>query len=466
MGISSILNIAKNGVFAAQTSVQVTSHNVANVNTEGYSRQEAVLEAATPMPTDQGLLGSGVLVKSVKRYADKFLDTAIAQKNGALQQQQTAQNYFERIQGILEEDNSSLSSQITNFFNAWQELTTDPTSTSVRTIVASTAQNLSETIRTAYADLKDVQGELNSTVGQEVADINRIVSSIAALNEKVFDSHTNGNEAGDYLDQRTQFFKELSGKIGVRSFEDKYGRISVLTAQGKVLVDGGQCWTIKAIPDAATGFNKVAWVDHAGNASDITDEITTGSLRSIIDLRDQHIGTGFLKQLDDLAEGIMTAVNEVHKDGVTLNNTTGIPFFKELTGNYAASMDVSDAVKTDINNIAATSTAANPTDNDIALAIASLGTNTISIGGSAKTLSDYVASITASIGQLTSNAQQQAAYEQNTMAAMESQRASISGVSIEEEMANLIKFQYAYQASAKLFNVADELFKTLLGVIQ
>jgi flagellar hook-associated protein 1 len=108
MGIASILNIAKNAMAASQTSVQVTSHNVANVNTAGYSRQEAVLEEAPPMPTASGLLGNGVVINGITRYCDKFLDSAIASKNGTLQEQQTAQKYFERVQSILKDDNSNL----------------------------------------------------------------------------------------------------------------------------------------------------------------------------------------------------------------------------------------------------------------------------------------------------------------------------------------------------------------------
>ncbi len=466
MGIASILNIAKNAMAVSQTSVQVTSHNVANVNTAGYSRQTAILEEAPPMPTATGLIGNGVVVTGIKRYCDKFLDSAIAGRNGTLQQQQTTQKYFERIQTILDDDNSNLTKNITDFFNGWQQLSTDPTSMSVRTTIVSSGQNLSDTIRNLYGQLKDVQYELDSGVEQEISDINRLLSSIADLNNRVFDGSSNGGEAADFVDQRNEFFKELSGKLDVTSVEDKYGRITILTGKGKVLVDGGQHWDLEVIPDTDTGFNRVAWKDHSGNLSDITDQITSGTLKGLTDVRDQYIGDVFVKQLDELAKSIITNVNQIHKTGVTLNNTTGIPFFNETTGNYAENMNLTDAVKWDVRNVAATSSAANPADNDIALSLAALGTSELSINGMSSTLSDYVASVIGNVGELTKNAQSLAQFQQDTMTTLENQRASVSGVSIDEEMANLIKFQYAYQAAARLFTVADELFQSLLGTMR
>jgi flagellar hook-associated protein 1 len=464
MGITSVLNIAKNAMSATQTAIQVTSHNVANVNTSGYSRQEAVLTETTPIPTGAGLLGNGVTVETIKRYCNKFLDSAIAVKNSTLQQQKTMATYFEQIQSVLEESNLNLSKTITDFFNSWQDLSTDPTSTSVRTTIVTRGENVCDTVRNVYTSLKDMQATLNSSVGEEISNINSLVSKIADLNQKILDGGVSGGVAGDYVDQRNQLFKELSGMIGVTSIEDEHGRMTVMTTSGKVLVDNTQYWNLHTMVDSDTGYNRIAWEDHSGNLTDITDEISSGSIRSLVQMRDQYIGDGFLEQIDGLAETIIAAVNSIHETGTTLNGTTGILFFEEVTGNYALNMKVSDQVLADVRNVSATSSSDNPTDNDIALQIADLSSSELSINGTFCTISDYVALLTSTIGDLTGNAQDLSTYEQNTMDTLESQRASVSGVSIDEEMANLIKYQYAYQAAARLFSVADELFKSLLGV--
>ena len=147
MGISSILNTAKAALLAQQTAMQITSNNIANVNTEGYARQEAVLAERTPTQTDVGLLGNGVEVTAVISYFNKYLDTALARETTSSEEWKTYEQYFSRIESVLDENNTNLTSNITAFFNAWQELSADPTSTTSRLNVATAAANLANGIR-------------------------------------------------------------------------------------------------------------------------------------------------------------------------------------------------------------------------------------------------------------------------------------------------------------------------------
>jgi flagellar hook-associated protein 1 len=465
MSISSILNIAKNSMAVMQTSLQVTSHNIANVNTVGYSRQEAVLTEATPMPTEVGLLGDGVSVQGIIRYFDRYLEESIAGKNTDLQEQMATDRYMERIESVLDENNSKLTATITDFFNGWQNLSTDPTSTSVRTSVVVKGENVSRIIGDIYSQFKGLQVELDNSVGKEVADVNRILTSIADLNDKVYEAGVNGGESGDYLDKRTELFKQLSGELDVSSVEDKYGRLTILTGQGKVLVDGNRSWDLATLKDQNTGFSRIAWQDGSGNLSDITDQIGGGKLKALISLRDETLGARFIPAINELAKALVTEVNAVHVDGTNLNGTTGIDFFKDTGRDYAQSMSISNQIKADSRNIAATSSAANPTDNDIALAIAALGENQVTVAGGQTTFVNYVSSLISDIGELAKQAKDISQYQQDTMQVMEKQKEEVSGVSIDDEMSNLIKFQYAYQASARLITVADELFKSILGAV-
>jgi flagellar hook-associated protein 1 FlgK len=160
----------------------------------------------------------------------------------------------------------------------------------------------------------------------------------------------------------------------------------------------------------------------------------------------------------------MTEVNAIHGTGYNAGGTTGVNFFENMTRDYAANLDLSDEIKTDVNYIAVTSLASNLTNNDIALAIADLGSADVTIGGATTTYVTYTASIASTIGNLSQNAQNLSEYHQNLMDMVSNQRESISGVSIDEEMSNLIKFQYAYQAAARLINTADTLMTALMEI--
>ena len=467
MSISSVLNIARTAMTAAQTSLQVTSNNIANVNTDGYTRQEAVVEEARSIRTSNGVLCNGVSVKGIVRYYDKYLEKAIASKNSDLEGQKTFQGYFERIEALLQDSNSNLSSNIDAFFNGWQELSTDPSSVPVRTTVVAAGKNLSGGIRDIFNELKKLQIELDGTIDSEVSNINRIISSIADLNQQIFESSSTSDDgAPDLLDKRTELFKELSSKIDVTSIEDQYGRLHIQTGSGgNVIVDENKYWSLKTIDDGDTGFNRVAWEDQSGNLADITDSMKSGKLKVLVDMRDEYIGNGFLHDVDELAKSIITETNTIHKTGYNLNGTTGISFFSDSTDNYAKNIDVNDQIKNNANNIAATSSTLNPTDNDIALSIASLAYNDVTINGSQSTFTEYVSSMENNIGELTKNAKILSEYQQDTMDILVSQRESVSGVSVDDEMVNLMKYQNAYQAAARLYTVAQQLFDALLATV-
>lgn len=553
MGISSILNIAKSGIFASQTALSTISHNVANVDTEGYSRQEAVLETATPVPSGLGLSGNGVTVSQIKSYNDKFLEKRIIDKNSDLQYQQTISNAFQEIESVLSEDNSSLSDYMTSFYNAWSELSADPTSESARTSLYSAGDNLSRTIRNIYQELKNMQIEANNNVEQTIDDINGLTARIADLNQKIFTSESGSGTANDYVDERTELLKELAGKLDIQTVQNDDGQVTVMTSSGKLLLDGAQFYNLRATIDEGASFYGISREGPTGDLFDITGDINGGSLKGHLDIRDTYIPE-FMQDMDEMAQGLIENVNYFHSQGTNLNGNTNITFFEELEGNYAKDIDLSDAVKSSVRNIAAgTSTGGN---NDIALKIASLGeediiygtaksesfpdtsaqlgiTGTLVINGqkitivqddtvesirskinalpdvsaqivsnrlvlqstggrSTITLSDgstladgsidsssnllgslaftsggssftsYIANGQAKVGNYTQSAQDSAEYESDTMEALKSRRESVSGVSLDEELSSMLRYQYAYQAAAKLITLADEMFQTLL----
>lgn len=466
-GIRSILDIGKTALSANELALQTLSHNVANVDTPGYSREETVLQTATPEPAAAGMLGNGVRVEQVRRFVDNYLNNTIMNKNTDLQFQKTSEQYLGQMEAILNEDNSQLTQNLTGFFNAWQDLSTDPTSVPARVALEAQGENFAGSVRSVYSDLRGLQNQANNSVAQEVDNINRMTTTIASLNQRISEAGKDG-QANDYLDQRTELLKELSGELGIVSFQDEQGDITVLAADGKPLVDGNIHWNLKVSDPNVTGSFSVNWEDSNGKLSDITSDTQTGTLGSLLYERDVD-AQGFIDQLNALAQTITTQVNQIHQTGYNLNQTTGISFFKPLTQNFAADMAVSDDVKNDVSNIAATSSLDRPTDNDVTLKIAGLADASLPFTAGVTTTHakpvDFVSAILSSVGQLTKNAQDLVTYQTNTMNVLTQQQAAVSGVSLDEEITNLMQYQRAYQASAKLISGADDLMVTLLGMV-
>lgn len=467
MSIASILNIARSAMFAQQASIQISSNNIANVNTKGYCRLDPDLREAPLVPTDYGLLGNGVEIVGFIRYFDKFLETTIAQRNTDLQEQKTLVAYFERIESVVNEDSSKLATTVTEFFNSWQELSADPANLARRSSLVAKAENLARTIRNIYTELTGLQRELDQQVQGEVDEINRLTASIADLNEKIIAlGNSSQSEASDYLNQRAELLRQLSGKMKVTSFEDQDGGLTILTENGSALVDKTRSWNLRTQQDGVTGFRTIAWDNGLGNLSDITGSIGSGRLRALVDMRDHYLGDGFIADIDSLAQTIITEVNNRHMEGYGLNGSTGIAFFAQTTGDFARTMNLSAEVKTDVRYIAAASSADDYSGNDNALRIASLVDTDVMIGTQSTRFSTFVSTVMSNIGDLTKNAQDLADHQETAMTIMEQQRESRSGVSIDEELTKLMKYQYAYQAAARLITIADEMLQTILGVVK
>ena len=571
MSIFSILNIAKGSLAATQTSIQVTSNNISNVNTPGYAREEAVLVEQRPVPSPVGLLGDGVTIKDVKRYYDKYLESSIQAKNSDLQEQTVLSTYLDRIQQFLNEDNSNLTGSITAYFNDWESLSANPNDTGLKQTLESQGESVARTIKSLYTDLRAIQTEVNDQINSEIESVNTLLSSIAAINRLIIQSSGASSNTNSYQDQKADLLNQLSQKMDIQAFDDKYGRTTILTADGRPLVENGTAWKLAPVQDSSTGYSKITWEDGNGVQTDITAGLGGGKLKALVDIRDSY-APGFIDDLDDLADSLIDNVKWTATTGGVSSTTS---FFQ---GTGAADIQVAATIANNPDLIAASSDPINkPSDNDIALRMASLAdkkligaqqlvhvsgadalsdtfssatavmtdlvglssswSGTIQIKGMdgavrnividlssdtltdirdrinaaaptgvsasittttvngvnvyglkltnidatdltdqnnvlatlgivtrSSTLTDFTSSVVSYAGQVTQDAQNATEYNANTMAVLTGQRESVSGVSLDEEMANLIKFQYAYQASAKLFTVADELLQTLISV--
>jgi flagellar hook-associated protein 1 FlgK len=292
-----------------------------------------------------------------------------------------------------------------------------------------------------------------------VDDINAKVAQIADLNQKIAQVEVDGHSANDHRDQRDLLLKELSNLIDINHFEDADGYMTVLTGSGKPLVDNVNSWSLATSPNAS-GFKNVNWVDSNGALQDITGELNAGQLKGLIEARDTLI-PGYLNDIDTLAQTIMDEVNVLHSAGFALDGSTNNDFFDAATGQ---TMEIDAAILADINLIAASSTAAGvPGDDSNAIAIAQLQSS-LTMNGNTTTFDDYYGSMVRQVGSDVRSAGIYFDHQTSMLSQLENYREEVSGVNLDEEMIDLVKFQHAYQAAAKIISNVDEMLETLISM--
>ena len=278
--INDIFEIGKLGIQAQRAAIQTTSHNIANVNTDGYSRQEVVFGETTPLDGNPGQVGTGVNATAILRKYDSFIEGQITDSRehyGNLDIQRSALSKIESL--FYDSQGTGINKLLDDFFNALQDLSANPSGTPERVAVLSRADALANAINNVYSDLIQLQKDMNNQVNQTVADIIRLTTQIADLNEKISQAENIGQNANDYRDMRGRLLNELAEKIDIHSFEDGTGQITVIGAESVLLVERGNSWDlgVESNPDNNGYYNIVS--NTSGSSSiDVTDRISDGRL--------------------------------------------------------------------------------------------------------------------------------------------------------------------------------------------
>ncbi len=273
-GIYSALNISKNALLAFQTAVHVTSHNVANVDTEGYSRQKVINTTYPPTPSVVGPLGSGVKVEQIKRYFDAFLEMNLNLKRSDLGLLQAEDTGLDLIQGLFNETNTKgLSSMIEDFFSAWQGLSDRAEGIPERRVVIEKGKFLAETISQKYQDILALENNIKLKVKDVVNEINDLAKQIAELNRQITASESGLHQANDLRDQRDRLIAKLSELAQIRYFENNQGAYAVVLGNGYNLVDIDGYWQLEL------SGGEVYWIGHSGEKVRLTSqEVSQGKL--------------------------------------------------------------------------------------------------------------------------------------------------------------------------------------------
>jgi flagellar hook-associated protein 1 FlgK len=550
--IFSVLNTAKLGLQTNQTAIEITGHNIANVQTEGFSRQEVTLEVNRPRRVGLAFLGTGVRATNVTRDFDQFLYNQILGESSTLGNFDVRNTFFQRLETIVNESSGvSLNNAMSEFFLAFDDLASNPTNLAVRTAVLSAAGTLASVFNQLGSSLLQQRMNLDGAVTAEVTGINGMLDEIAEFNRAILQVENGNTPANDLRDQRDLLIKQLSEKLDVQLIDTNDNSTMLALSNGSPLVVGTTVFKLSVTANLDNrGFKDILVDDGMGGTNNVTAEIQGGEVRGLLDMRDAET-LGLIDQLDRLAAGLMEQVNGVHLQGLGLDGSSGNLFFETLSPNVTissqnmgaptvtainaspstvtvdkfqlqfdglGSFDVfnlttnqtvatgltvggtvniangmaittggaplaGDTVAISISedaamNMALSSTVLNDTskiaaglsgtgDGQNALNISNLQNNLVfSSGGftpgtGTSTFDDFYNSIVSGLGSGSRSSQTILSQQEGVMLQLNSQRESISGVSLDEEMVNLIKFQQAYAASARMITVIEEMFDVL-----
>lgn len=453
---------------AHQQGIAVSGQNIANVNTPGYSRQRVVLETNIPFIAESGQMQAGVHVDSIERIHDRFIEGQVRGENRELGRWVARSEILGRLEMTFDESYGyGLSQAMSDFFSGWLDLSNDPSGHVERTVLIERGEYLADRFRLAYTDLVQIREDLDAQLQIAVQQINEKAAQIAELNLEIAQFESTGQNANELRDKRDLLLKELSYLIDIGSIEDEEGMASVSVGSGgKPLVSKNSVWELTVSRNALGNYD-VAWIDSSGTevVMDI-DEIRGGQIKGWLEARDVEIADA-MTRLDDLAGSMITEINALHAGGFGTDSATGLPtggtnFF---IGGSASDIRVSATISDDIGLIAAAGSADGvPGDNSNALAIANLQDAPAMDGGSTS-FGGYYDSLVGSIGSVTQSANTQTEYHADMMTHLENYRESVSGVNLDEEMVNLIQYQKAYEAAAKLISVSDEMLDVLMNMI-
>jgi flagellar hook-associated protein 1 len=443
---------------AQQFALSITQKNVANANNPVYTRQVAVF---TPGSADEML--SGVPSVSIQASRSSYIDYSISQELQLLGENSAMADALRQVDAIFSGNGGQgLQQSLSEFFNSFSSLAVTPENLTLRQQVLSKAQALTAEFHRVYNSMQRVLVSQNSTMSDTVNEINSVTQKIAELNKSV--SAATGAKTNDEFtlrDTRQALIEQLSSLVDISYYETESGAITVTTKQGGLLVLENQSHTLGLVP-AAGGVNLNIQLD----GTDITSAMESGKLGGLVKTQDRI--AGYLNNLDDMAAQIIARVNEQHAQGIDLNTAVGGNFFAPFTqltagSNTGAARSMSVALADPL-GIAAAGAASGAGNNDNAKLLAAIQDEKL-FTSSTQTASEFFAGMIYRIGSDEKAAAESLTTQNDVLNQLRNQRDSSSGVNLDEEALNIVKYQKAYQASAKFATVLESLSDEILNIM-
>lgn len=463
-GLLTALNAGKTSLITNQKSIEIVGNNIANVNTDGYSRQRAELSQIPAVNFGNFFVGQGVTVSDVYREYDVFISRQLQEKSIAFGEESGRSTPLTELERVFNVSDENLASEIDKFFDAWQQLTTNPSGRVERDIVMQRGQLMGDAFRNTYDELENIRNNINNKIVSNIENLNEKISEIAKLNDRIYQIEISGQSANAARDQRDILVEDLSKTLGVQTFTDNRGMLAVQLPGGTPLVQGNLSMPISVVTN---GSDVNLQVTIGGISKDITLREMGGEFKGMFETRDIFIA-GLRDDLDTLAVELTNAVNTEHVNGWYTDPGTGLPatgqlFFDDLTAlpvGTPPSRHINVALPDSRYIAAAGQNTAAPGDNENALTIAALET-TYLVGGT-DTFENFFGKIVSTVGIEASRNKLALGGAEDATIQLHNLRDGFAGVSLEEEMIDLIQYQRGFESSAKFLSTIDEMMNSLL----
>ena len=479
-------NITVRGMNAQQVSLQTVGQNIANASTAGYSRQSVNLATTAPQATYGAngtfQLGTGVDISSVTRARDTFVDKQMWKESSSLGYGQTMQDSLAKVEGVFQEpSDTGVQTVLNQFWTSLQTLSTNASDAGTRTTVQQRGMEVVNAVQHASQQLQDMVTDINSTVNLKVSNINQITSEIGSLNNQISNIETGGaDHANDLRDRRDLLVDQLSTIINITTTEDKGGKYNIQTS-GTSLVNGNSSTKLATMPTKDTYYGyPVENVVIVGSSQPIL--FANGEMKGLLDARDSSLTgvKGYLDKLDTVSQFLLQDFNAVHKSGVGTDGSTGTNFFgtdgidydsvasapTAGTGGWIAKLQVNPTLLDTIGlaKIAAkTSSGQGDASGDNAILLGNKLKTDISTTLGNNSLDSYYTSVIGALGVQSEDAQRMTDNQTTLIAQITNWRESTSGVNMDEEMTNMIKFQKGYNAAARVLTTMDDMLDKLIN---
>ena len=469
--ISSLMTIGRRSMMNSQTGLHTVGHNIANKETEGFSRQRVETVTNYALGSGKRRMGMGARAATVRRVNNPYLERQITSEMSDLATAKGRQQGLSRLEQIYNEQMvEGLSRSFAKFFNSFRELSTNPESMPRRTAVKESATVLVNDLHNIDTQLDEVAADINSQMKVSVDELNSYTHEIAVMNNKIQEVEITGGWANDERDRRDHLIKKLGEIVDIKWAEGEDSTVTVSTANDAILVVGGDAKRIEAVASSARpgkdeGDYDLYYFHHDfADPLLITDRIQGGRLGGLVDVRSGELA-GLKQDMDKLAFTVANEVNKYHVQGFNSYNQSGNLFFEPLTEMAGAAeyVALSSEVMTDVGRIAAGADPNRPGDNRIANEIAELQYRKPMFDGH-MSLDEFYNGIVGELGIKTAAANRDVEVQDNIVKQLNHMRESISGVSLDEEAAKMIEYQKHFDAAARLIRTADEVLETVINL--
>jgi len=459
-GLTQLLNVARDALTAQSYALNVTGQNISNASTPGYVRRVAQLETQN-LGTQSG---GGVVAAGLKRVTNDYIERREYQATGMSSAASSRDQTLASLEALFNDGGGTgLGAALSGVFASFSALASNPNDTTTRANVLSAASAFAERANQTGNTISQMQMDLKQKAQDTVDQVNQRAQEIAKLDLQIAQATMQGDDASDLKDQRTQKILNMSGLINTHTFTDGKGN-TVVQVAGTTIVDGQHAGSL-SLDLNADGSLKLLADQSGGGGSEITQFLTGGTLGGIKEARDKDI-FDVSKQLNQFVFDVATAINTQHAAGVGADGSTGRNLFDVGPSTTAArDLQVSVDVFDHPDRIAAASNVFSlPGGSDNAVALSKIFDVPIASGGT-RTASQAYGDLVGSVGSTRASAQRDVDTHKAILQQVTAMHQSESGVSLDEEMVNLTKFQSSYQAASKMIGVADQLMQTLLGTV-